>query len=213
MKIKWFGHSCFLITADNGVSVLMDPFDKTVGYKVPKVAADIVSTSHDHFDHNYTEAMQGEFFHVNKTGKFSHKEIGVVGVATFHDEENGTQRGKNTIYKFIVDGIHICHCGDLGHILTPEQVEKIGQVDILLLPVGGFATIGPEQAIEVTNLLNPSLIIPMHFQTEVLKFPLAGVESFLEKMGGGKYIDKQEVEFDKKSLLRLSANVMVLQYC
>ncbi|TWH52005.1 MBL fold metallo-hydrolase [Sporomusa sp. KB1] len=211
MKIKWFGHSCFLITADNGVSVLTDPFDGTVGYKVPEVAADIVTTSHDHHDHNYTQAVQGDFLHVNKTGTFSHKGIEMVGVATFHDERNGAQRGKNTIYKFIVDGIHICHCGDLGHMLTPEQMKEIGHVDTLLLPVGGFATIGPEQAVEVTKLLNPSLIIPMHFQTEVLNFPLAGVEDFLEKMGGGQHVGKQEVEFDKESLGSVSS-VMVFEY-
>ncbi|WP_432718721.1 MBL fold metallo-hydrolase [Pectinatus frisingensis] len=215
MKIKWFGHSCFLITAGNGVRVLTDPFDETVGYKVPKVAADIVSTSHEHFDHSYTQAVQGDFFHVNKVGAFSHKGIEMVGVATFHDEENGAQRGKNTIYKFIVDRMHICHCGDLGHVLTSEQIKDIGHVDILLLPVGGSyngPTIGPDQAVEVARLLNPSVIIPMHFNTDVIKFPLAGVESFFKKMGGGQYIGKQEVEFDKKSLLGLSASVMAFEY-
>ncbi len=113
MKLKWLGHSCFLLTADNGVRVLTDPFDSSVGYNVPEVAAYIVSTSHDHFDHSYIQAVQGDFLHVNKTGNFSHKGIDITGVAAFHDAENGAQRGKNTIYKFIIDGIHVCHCGDL----------------------------------------------------------------------------------------------------
>ncbi|MBU2701268.1 L-ascorbate metabolism protein UlaG (beta-lactamase superfamily) [Sporomusaceae bacterium BoRhaA] len=211
MKIKWLGHSCFLLTADNGVRVLTDPFDSSVGYEVPDVAADIVSTSHKHSDHNYTQAVQGEFFHIDKTGKFFHKGIEIIGVATFHDEEGGAQRGKNTIYKFIVDGLHICHCGDLGHILTPEQRQEIGPVDILLIPVGGFYTIGPDQAVEVAKMLQPSVIIPMHFKTEPIQYPIAGVESFLQKIGGGKRVGKQEVEYDKASMASVS-NVVVLDY-
>lgn len=211
MKIKWLGHSCFLLTADNGVKVLTDPFDSSVGYQVPEVAADIVSTSHEHFDHSYIQAVQGDFVHVNKTGHFSYKGIEITGIAAFHDAENGVQRGKNTIYKFIVDGIHICHCGDLGHVLTSEQVQEIGHIDILLMPVGGFYTIGPEQALEVANLLKPSVIIPMHFKTAVIKFPIEGVESFLQKMGGGQRVGKQEVEFDKASMTSASG-VIVLDY-
>jgi L-ascorbate metabolism protein UlaG (beta-lactamase superfamily) len=211
MKIKWLGHSCFLFTANNGVRVLTDPFDSSVGYKVPEVAADIVSTSHEHLDHSYIQAVQGDYFHVNKTGIFHHKGIEITGVAAFHDADNGAQRGKNIIYKFTVDGIHICHCGDLGHILTPEQVKEIGHVDILLIPVGGFYTIGPDQAVEVVNILKPSVIIPMHFKTEVIKFPIEGVEGFLQKMGGGQRVGKQEVQYDKASMVP-AASVVVLEY-
>jgi L-ascorbate metabolism protein UlaG (beta-lactamase superfamily) len=211
VKIKWLGHSCFLLTADDGVRVLTDPFDSSVGYKVPEVAADIVSTSHEHHDHSYIQAVQGEFFHVNKTGKFYHKGIGITGVSAFHDEENGAQRGKNTIYKFIVDGIHICHCGDLGHVVSPEQVKEIGPVDILLIPIGGFYTIGLEQAVDVVNLLQPSVIIPMHFKTDVIKFPIEGVGKFLQKMGGGQRVGTQEVEYHKASLAQ-SSGVVVLEY-
>ncbi len=211
MKIKWLGHSCFLLTAANGVRVLTDPFDSSVGYEVPQVAADIVSTSHDHSDHNYTQAVQGDFFHVNKTGNFSHKGIEIMGVATFHDDEGGVQRGKNIIYKFIIDGLHICHCGDLGHVLTPEQLKEIGHVDILLIPVGGFYTIGPDQATEVVKMLQPLVIIPMHFKTEPIQYPIAGVEGFLQKMGSGARVGKQEVEYDKASMASRSG-VVVLEY-
>lgn len=211
MKVKWLGHSCFLLTANNGVKILTDPFDSSVGYKVPEVAADIVSTSHKHFDHNYTQAVQGEFLHVNKIGHFSHKGIEIIGVAAFHDNENGALRGKNTIYKFVVDGIHICHCGDLGHILTSEQVSEIGQVDILLIPVGGFYTIGLEEAVEVAQKLQPSVIIPMHFKTGDVQFPIAGVEPFLQKMGNWQRVGKQEVEYVKASLPS-TPSVVVLDY-
>lgn len=211
MKVKWLGHSCFLLTADNGVRILTDPFDSSVGYEVPEVTADIVSTSHEHFDHSYIQAVQGDFFHVNKIGHFSHKGIEIIGVAAFHDEVNGAQRGGNTIYKFIVDGIHICHCGDLGHVLTPEQAKEIGHVDILLLPVGGFYTIGPNQAVEVAKMLQPSVIIPMHFKTEAIKFPIEGADSFLQKIGGGQRVGKQEVEYDKASMAP-ALGVVVLEY-
>lgn len=211
MKIKWMGHSCFLLTADQGVRILTDPFDSSVGYKVPETAADIVSTSHDHFDHNYTQAVQGNFFHVHKAGHFSHKGIEITGVATFHDDENGTKRGKNVIYKFVIDGIHVCHCGDLGHVLMPEQVKEIGRVDILLIPVGGFYTIGPAQAAEVAAMLHPSVIIPMHFKTDAIQFPIEGVEGFLQKMGGGQRTGKQEVDYDQKTVAA-APGVMVLDY-
>lgn len=211
MKIKWLGHSCFLITSNDGVRVLMDPFDSSVGYEVPHVAADIVTTSHRHADHNYTQALQGEFFHINTTGLFSHKGIEVVGIGAFHDEENGVKRGENTIYKFVMDGLHICHCGDLGHVLTEEQRKAIGHVDILLIPVGGFYTIGPEQAVIVVRMLQPSVIIPMHFKTEAVQYPIAGVESFLQKIGGGTSVGKQEVEYDRNSI-NLAAGVVVLEY-
>lgn len=210
MKMKWLGHSCFLLTADNGVKVLTDPFDSSVGYDVPRVAADIVSTSHEHMDHSYTEAVQGDFFLVNGTGHFSHKGIEITGIAAFHDDEKGAQRGKNTIYKFVVDEVHICHCGDLGHVLTQEQAQEIGHVDILLIPVGGFYTIGPDQAIEVVNMLQPSVIIPMHFKTKAIQFPIEGVEGFLQKTGGTR-LGRQEVEYDKHSV-GLTPGVIVLEY-
>lgn len=211
MKIKWLGHSCFLLTAANGVTVLTDPFDSSVGYKVPEVAADIVSTSHEHLDHSYTQAVQGDFVHINQVGSFSHKGIEITGVATFHDGEHGSQRGKNTIYKFLIDGIQICHCGDLGHLLTPAQLQEIGPVDVVLLPVGGFYTIGPDQAVEIINMLQPTLIIPMHFKTPVMQYPIAGVESFLEKIGGGKRVGQQEIEYTK-ALLVPPPGVVVLEY-
>lgn len=212
MKIKWFGHSCFLLTSDNGVNILIDPFDVSVGYKLPEVAADIVSTSHEHFDHNNTEIVQGDFYHVNKTGTFSHKGIEMKGVATYHDEVNGEERGHNIIYKYIIDGLHICHCGDLGHTLSEEQIKQIGHVDTLLIPVGGIATIGPEQAVDIIKRLKPSLVIPMHFHTDVLNFTLGKLEHFLEKIGGGHHLGKQEIEFDKNTLSNLPSNVMVLNY-
>src|SRR5471030_901399 len=141
MKIKWFGQSCFIITSENGTKVLTDPFKKMLGYKLPEIEANIVSTSHEHGDHNNINAVKSSFVHINELGEFSEDGIEIKGVETFHDKFSGSKRGKNTVYNFKIDEINICHCGDLGHILTSNQIEEIGNVDILLLPVGGLATI------------------------------------------------------------------------
>ena len=168
MIIKWFGHSCFLITSENGTKLLMDPFKKMLGYKLPQIDANIVTTSHNHSDHNNIDAVKGTFLHINQPGSFSNDGIKIKGVETFHDKTAGSRRGKNTVFNFTIDGINICHCGDLGHILNSKQLEEIGSVDILLLPVGGLVTINAFDATQVMNQLNPTIVIPMHYRTKAL---------------------------------------------
>ena len=135
------GQACFMITSENGKKVVIDPFKKMLGYRLPELEADIVTTSHNHSDHNNINAVKGNFVHINETGSFSKDGIEIKGVETFHDKVSGAKRGKNTIYNFKIDGMNVCHCGDLGHILNSKQIEEIGNVDILLLPVGGLVTI------------------------------------------------------------------------
>lgn len=211
MKIKWLGHSCFLLTSASGVRLVVDPFNETVGYKVPSVEADIVATSHDHHDHNYVQAIKGNFRHINKPGRYSENGIEILGISTFHDEAKGTKRGQNTVFKFTVDGVNICHCGDLGHVLSAEQAKELGPVDVLLVPVGGFYTIDPDEAAAVVKVLQPVVTIPMHFKTPVVDFPIVGVDKFLAKMGGGKELGKQELELTKETLASY-AGVVVLNY-
>jgi L-ascorbate metabolism protein UlaG (beta-lactamase superfamily) len=141
MKIKWFGQSCFMITSQNGTKVLTDPFNNMWGYKLPEIEANIVSKSYNHSDHNNINSVKSNFLCINQSGVFSKDGIEIKGVKTFHDKVSGSKRGKNTVYNFKIDEINICHCGDLGHILNPNQIEEIGTVDILLLPVGGLVTI------------------------------------------------------------------------
>ncbi|MBV7275835.1 MBL fold metallo-hydrolase [Clostridium sp. PL3] len=168
MKIKWFGQSCFMITSENGTKIVTDPYNKMLGYKLPEIEANIVSTSHEHGDHNNVKAVKGNFVHINESGEFSKDGIEIKGVKTFHDKASGAKRGKNTIYNFKVDGINICHCGDLGHTLDSNFVKEIGNVDILLLPVGGRATIDAIDAVTVMKQLNPIVVIPMHYRTKAL---------------------------------------------
>ena len=168
MKIKWFGQSCFLITAENGTKVLTDPFKNMLGYKLPEMEADIVTISHNHADHNNINAVKGRFTHILESGGFSENGISIKGVATFHDKVSGAKKGKNTVYNFSIDGINVCHLGDLGHVLDSKQITEIGKVDILLLPVGGGPTIGASDAVQVVKQLNPAMVIPMHYRTKAL---------------------------------------------
>jgi len=210
MKLKWFGHACFLITSSEGVRILTDPFDPSVGYKVPEVEADIVTTSHDHHDHNYLKAAKGDFVHLSSPGSFDEKGIKIKGISTYHDDENGKKRGKNVVFVFEVDGLKVCHLGDLGHILSDEQIKEIGPVDVLLLPVGGTYTIDYKQATELVNLMEPKLVIPMHFKTPALKFPIDNVDKFLANMSSVQSLGSQELVLD--SDFNTTGRVIVMDY-
>lgn len=211
MKIKWFGHSCFLISSDKGVKIVTDPFDNTVGYKVPEIETDIVSTSHDHFDHNNVNIFGGNPMLVKGAGKVNIKGIEITGVETFHDENGGKERGLNTVFKFRVDGLNVCHLGDLGHVLTDTQLKELGKVDILLTPVGGTYTIDHVGAKEVMDTLKPQVTIPMHYKTEDLAFSLSGVEEFLALVGEYRKIEGCEIEINKDCIGDLPS-VVVLNY-
>lgn len=211
MKIKWLGHSCFKIIGSNGVRILTDPFDDNVGYKIPSVEAEIVTTSHSHYDHNYVDCVIGNFEVINTIGNFNVKGVPITGILTYHDNENGTKRGNNIIYKFEVDGLSICHMGDIGHMLTPEQVIAIGKVDVIFIPVGGNYTVDAEGAIEVINMLNPKLILPMHYKTPVINLDIAGVEVFVDKIGGAEKINSQVLEVNASQLPN-ERKVILLNY-
>ena len=213
MKIKWFGQSCFMITSENGTKVLTDPFKKMLGYKLPEIEANIVSTSHEHGDHNNINAVKSSFVHINELGEFSEDGIEIKGVETFHDKFSGSKRGKNTVYNFKIDEINICHCGDLGHILTSNQIEKIGNVDILLLPVGGLATINAFDAAQVIKQLNPTIVIPMHYKTKALGligYIFGTVDKFISA-SGLKAKEYEELELNKANIEDYSG-IVVLKY-
>ena len=210
MKLKWLGHSCFLITSSEGVRILTDPFEPYVGYKVPEVEADIVTTSHNHRDHNYIEAVKGDFVHISSPGSFNEKGIAIKGISTYHDDEQGKKRGQNIVFCFEVDGLKVCHMGDLGHVLSDEQIKEIGPVDVLLLPVGGTYTIDYKQAAELVGLMDPRLVIPMHFKTPATDFPIDEVDKFLASVGSGQSLDSQELVLD--SDFNFATKVIVLNY-
>ncbi|MHB1315819.1 MAG: MBL fold metallo-hydrolase [Christensenellales bacterium] len=209
MKIKWLGHSCFLLTAEDKTKVLLDPFDETVGYAVPAESADIVLTSHDHFDHGYVKAVKGSYHLINKPGDYTVKNIQIHGMATKHDDKNGSLRGNNIVFKVIIDGVQICHMGDIGHVLDPKQLLEIGKVDVLLIPVGGVFTVDAVQAKNIVEDINPRLVIPMHYKTEACTFKIAGAESFIKILGWDTIYPSKEIEVMNEALSR---KILVMDY-
>jgi L-ascorbate metabolism protein UlaG (beta-lactamase superfamily) len=179
MKIKYLAHASFLITSKSGTKIVTDPYAAAGGLKYKPITetADIVTVSHEHGDHNYTAAVKGNPVVLRAEGEAKGIKFKVVEVA--HDDHDGKQRGKNSIFCFEIDGVKICHAGDLGHILTPAQTKAVGKVDVLMLPVGGFFTIDAAAATVVAEQLKPTIILPMHYKTDKADFPIAGVGEFL----------------------------------
>ena len=194
MKIKYLAHSAFLITSGAGVRIVTDPYTPSGGLKYQgiKETADAVTVSHEHGDHNFTKTIQGNPTVLRDNGEV--KNIKFKAVAADHDEQGGSQRGKNNIFCFEVDGVIVCHCGDLGHVLTETQVKAIGKVDVLLMPVGGFFTIDAKAAGKVGEQLKPAVIIPMHYKTEKADFPISGVEDFTRGKMNVSFINGSEIE-------------------
>ncbi len=179
MKITWLGHSCFKIEDGSGRVVVIDPFDEAVGYPLPKTKADVVTISHDHHDHNHVAAIGGKPAVVRGPGKKAAAGIKFEGIASYHDDRDGKLRGKNTIFSFEMDGIRICHMGDLGHLLEEKDAAAIGDVDVLMIPVGGIYTLDAEGAKQVVGQIRPKIAIPMHFMTPALTFKVESADRFL----------------------------------
>jgi len=210
MDITWLGHSCFRIKGTQAV-VITDPYPPDLGYSLGTPTAHVVTVSHQHPSHSYVAGIGGEPRIVSRPGEYEISNILIAGVATFHDAGRGSQRGKNTVYLMEIDGISVCHLGDLGHVLTAEQVEDIGDVDVLLLPVGGLATIDAKMAAEVIRQLEPKAVVPMHYKTPVLERELEPVGRFLEEMGI-EQIDSQPKLSLTRSSLPVSTQVFLLDY-
>jgi len=205
MKIKYYGHSAFLITSDQGPKIILDPYESgayggALAYgKIPD-QADIVLTSHDHSDHNDVKSLSGTPEILKGSGPKTAKGISFKGIPTYHDPSKGSERGTNTIFTFTVDGVRVCHLGDLGHILADKELAEMGSVDILFIPVGGHFTIDPKEATRVADQIRPRVLIPMHFKTEKCGFPIAPVEDFLKGKLKVKRPGKSEVAFDRAAL-------------
>ncbi|HEY4711790.1 MAG TPA: MBL fold metallo-hydrolase [Dehalococcoidia bacterium] len=200
MKVKWLGHSCFLITSKDGTRVITDPYavGGGINYSPIKETADVVVVSHGHGDHSNVSAVQGKPEVVKGDGTKTAQGIQFRGISSYHDASQGTQRGPNTVFCFTIDDIKLCHLGDLGHVLSPRQVNEIGAVDILFVPVGGFFTIDASVASRVCEQLKPKVVIPMHFKSPRCTYPIAGVEDFLRGKKNVRKIDSSEVEFERE---------------
>ncbi len=223
MIIQWHGQSCFQITSSQGknnhVNIVIDPFSEEIGLRLPKLEADILLVTHSHPDHNNIKAVSGSSansvktpFLVDGPGEYEIKGVFIQGIPAWHDSVLGKERGSNTIYIIETEEFKLCHLGDFGQKeLTPEQVEEIGEVNILMIPVGGVYTISAKEAVKVMSQIEPNITIPMHYQIPKLKVKLDGLDKFLKTMGVKSITPLPKLSLKKKDILLEEAKIVILQ--
>lgn len=216
MNLKWYGHSAFKITTENGTGIILDPYQSgysggALSYRKIDDAADIVLTSHDHGDHNFTKDIKGKYEHIKTEGRFDRRGVTIRLISTYHDSSKGKKRGKNLILVMAADGLTVAHLGDLGHDLGREIVEEMGPVDVLLLPVGGYYTIDAGKATKIMNNLKPKITVPMHYKTEKCGFPITPVDEFTAGKKHVKILQVSEMEITRESLPK-NPEIVVLQH-
>lgn len=215
MKIVFHGHSMFEISCflskQESVNLVIDPFSEKIGLKPPKLKADILLISHDHYDHNNSQIITGDYFLISEPGEYEIKNVNIKAIKSFHDQKQGKERGDNLIFKIEAENIHLCHMGDFGQKeLTNDQLTSMGKVDILFLPVGGIYTISAKEAKMVVEQLEPKIIIPMHYYLLNLKIKLESLEKFLDQMG--KKVEKMEkLQIKSKDLQEEGQKIVVLE--
>lgn len=210
MDITWLGHSCFRIKGKE-VTVITDPCHPSLGYSLSRLQANIVTLSHFHPGHSYTQAITGEYKVIKGPGEYELKETFITGIATWHDAVQGQKLGKNTVYLLEMDSITLCHLGDLGHLPDSELIEDMGDIDVLFLPVGGVSTIGGSTAAEIVRRLTPKVAIPMHYKTPALKKDLEPVDKFLKEAGVKEKVSQPKLSVSRSNL-PTSTQVIVLDY-
>lgn len=215
MNITWYGQSCFKIQTKSqrgseAVTIITDPFNKEIGLRPPQGNAEIVTISHSHDDHNNSGAIKGEPFVVDAPGEYSLKGIQIEGIESYHDKEKGAKRGRNTIFTIESEFLKVCHLGDLGHVLSENQLEKIGSVDVLMIPVGGKFTLSAKEAEEVIGQIEPKIIIPMHYKVKGLKLDLDDEKVFCSEFGGQVEKGISHFNFKKKDLESIENKTMIM---
>jgi len=200
LQIRWHGHSCFGIT--NEITLVTDPHDgKSIGIHAPNVTGDIVLVSHDHYDHNSVKSVEKEGAKIiTDTRKRNIANVEIKGIESFHDGCRGEKRGNNIIYKFTMEDITFCHMGDLGHDLDEDAVQKIGDVDILFIPIGGTFTLDAKQAWRIIKKVKPRIAVPMHYKIGGLSLPITGIEPFLEENNYEILKVGNEIDIEKEDL-------------
>jgi L-ascorbate metabolism protein UlaG (beta-lactamase superfamily) len=209
INIKWFGHSMWKIWNEE-VSLITDPFTD-IGYPMPEnETANIVLSSHDHFDHNNIQLIKGNPQVVNTKGNFEIKGVKIETFPVWHDETSGSERGSNLLMKFTISGKTFLHCGDLGHICTADVISKLGKIDVLFIPVGGFYTIDAKTAKAIVEMIKPIIVFPMHYKTPILDFPIATIEEYLKLIDDHKQISANEIELTEEDFTK--SQTIILNY-
>jgi L-ascorbate metabolism protein UlaG (beta-lactamase superfamily) len=220
VKIRWFGHSCFLIESSQGTKILADPLGEETGYPLPEVMPDIITISHEHFDHNYVRPYKGkpkiirgltpdgrDWEKIEETVK----DVTLSNVFTYHDNKGGKKDGLNSIFVFQLEGLRIVHMGDLGHLLSEEQIKALGKIDVLLIPIGGITTINPYEANEVLEQLKPKIAIPMHYKTPDCTFTLYSTKYFLQDKTNVRKVGGNTLAVSKDNLPN-APEIVILDY-
>lgn len=208
MDVTWYGHACFRIK-DRTAAIVTDPYHKSIGLTLPPLKASIVTVSHDHPGHSNAKAVKGSPFIIDGPGEYEVSGVFITGIQTFHDGRAGKDHGKNTLFLFEIDGLTVCHLGDLGHLPKQSQVEELGDIDVLLVPVGGVDSLRASQAAEVISLLEPKIVIPMHYRLKDLVFKLDPVSKFFKELGLTS-ADEQETLKVSKSTLPSEPQIILL---
>ena len=216
MQIIWEGQSCFQIITQKAknsqVNIVIDPFGPETGLKLPSLEADVLLTTHSHSDHNNWKAVSKNPFLITGPGEYEIQGVFIQGISSWHDNSQGKERGENTIYTIEAEGLRLCHLGDLGQKeLTSEQIDKIGEIDILMIPVGGVYTISSKEALKVMSQIEPAITIPMHYQLPKLKSKLEGVDKFLKSLGIKSVNPESKLTIKKKDISSEEAKVVVLK--
>ncbi len=199
MDILWYGHACFRIK-DRTATIITDPFDKSIGLSPVGLKGDIVTISHPHPGHSNAKAVRGNPFVIDGPGEYEVSGVFITGISSYHDTRGGREYGKNTIFVFEMEGLRVCHLGDLGHIPSQSQVEAIGEINVLLVPVGGGASLKASQATEVVSLLEPSIVVPMHYRLSGLTMKLDPVSKFLKELGVASAEEQDSLKVSTSSL-------------
>jgi len=211
MVITWYGQSCFRIQSGDLV-LITDPFSKEIGLKPPAGQADIITISHEHYDHNNRGAVKGNPFIIDSPGEYSLKGISVIGIPSRHETEKAQGSGPNTIYVIEMEDMRICHLGDQGKKLSNEQLEQIGDVDTLLIPIGGTYTLNAEEALDTISQIEPRIIIPMHYKINGLNINLDTVDKFAKEIGVKKEnINVPKITLKKKTLPEGDNEVYIME--
>lgn len=199
MKIRYLGHSCFQLTESTGTSIVTDPYGD-VGFDLPRVNADVVTVSHSHYDHNNVGAVGGKPIVLNKEGNYEIGGVRITAIKCFHDDEYGAKRGDNLIFKFRMDGIEVCHLGDMGEECSSSLLEALLPAHVLLIPVGGTYTINAEQAKEYVDRIMPSVVIPMHYKTKGLEIDIEKVDEFTDLFDNDNMEEIEVIESEESEL-------------
>lgn len=212
MEITYIGHSCFKIKDD--ITLVIDPYDEKIGYKMPKLKADVVACTHTHSDHHNIGAVSDYRLLIDGPGEYEISNTFIYGFPTFHDDKEGKERGENTIYSIEMEEINLLHLGDVGHELDQSTVEKLPYIDVLMIPVGGKYTINSKTASKIISNLEPGLVIPMHYDTKELKGieGLDPLEKFLEEMGVQDTVkEKDKLKITSKSDIPEETEIVILK--